>query len=117
MRELLEPYVTPSLECDGLTRVFTTLLQERDIPHTCMTGTVTFTGTNEGAPVHFWIDLPDGQRVDYRTRMWLGDQPDVPHGIFNPADFPGVTYNGHSLALEPLSPALFAVLTMDAPAL
>ena len=91
MKELIAKYEACALECDGLTRVITTVLQENSIPHTCMTGTLTFTGTNEGTPLHFWIDLPDGQRIDYRARMWLGDRPDVPHGIFNPVDFPGVT--------------------------
>jgi hypothetical protein len=115
MKELIAKYVDCALECDGLTRVITTVLKEHSIPHTCMVGTLTLTGTNTGAPVHFWIDLPDGQRVDYRARMWLGERPDVPHGIFNPADFPGVTYKGEAVPLEPLSPTLFAVLTMDAP--
>jgi hypothetical protein len=116
MHELLEKYDACGLECDGLTRVLTTVLQEHSIPHVCVVGTLTYTGTNEGAPVHFWIDLPSGERIDYRARMWLGERPDVPHGIFDPADFPGVTYQGHPIPLEPLAPALFAVLTMDAPA-
>lgn len=111
MKELIAKYEACNLECDGLTRVLTTVLQEHSIPHTCMAGTLTLTGTNTGAPLHFWIDLPDGQRIDYRARMWLGISPDVPHGIFNPTDFPGVTYKGHSIALEPLPPKLFAVLT------
>jgi len=80
-----------------------------------MAGTLTLTGTNTGAPVHFWIDLPNGQRIDYRARMWLGDHPEIPHGIFNPADFPSVTYKGHTVPLEPLPPTVFAILTMDAP--
>ena len=111
MKELIAKYEACNLECDGLTRVLTTVLQENNIPHTCMVGTLTITGTNEGTPLHFWIDLPDLKRIDYRARMWIGSNPDVPHGIFNPADFPSVTYKGHAIALEPLSPKLFAVLT------
>jgi hypothetical protein len=115
MKELITKYEACNLQCDGLTRVITTVLQENNIPHTCMAGALTLTGTNTGAPVHFWIDLPDGQRIDYRARMWLGDRLEIPHGIFNPADFPAATYEGHSVQLEPLPPKVFAILTMDAP--
>lgn len=96
MQELFANYATCALECDGLPCVITTMLQEHNIPHTCMVETLTFTGTNKGSPIHFWINLPDGQRIDYRARMWLGERPDVPHGIFNPADFPGATYKGEA---------------------
>lgn len=108
--DLLKQWDTPGLECDGQTRVFSTVLHERGIAHTCMFGKLTYHG--EDLPtVHFWIELPDGVRVDFRAQMWLGDHQDVPHGIFKKADYPNVVYTGMSVNLEPLSPAVFKFLT------
>ena len=76
-----------------------------------MIGSLVEIETNTGSPLHFWIALPNGDYIDYRARMWLGDNADVPHGIFNPVDYPKVTYSGSSAELEILSPSLFAVLT------
>jgi hypothetical protein len=41
---------------------------------------------------HFWIDLPDGRRVDYRIRRWLGDHEHIPHGVFDPVSWNKVEY-------------------------
>ena len=60
---------------------------------------------------HFWIDLPDGSCIDYRARMWLGNEG-VPHGVFNPKEFPDVVYTGEPIQLKSLSPVVFQVLTL-----
>jgi hypothetical protein len=72
---------------------------------------ITHTGRNEGMSPHFWIKLPDKRIVDFRVRMWLGDSPDIPHGIFNPTDFPLVVYQGQLVDLDPLPQYLFDILT------
>ncbi|MBW4638605.1 MAG: hypothetical protein KME05_10270 [Gloeocapsa sp. UFS-A4-WI-NPMV-4B04] len=38
----------------------------------------------------------------------------VPHGVFNPQDFPDVIYTGASIELQLLPPVLFEVLTQKA---
>ena len=50
-------------------------------------------------------------RVDYRVKMWLGDLPGIPHGIFAPTQYPHVLYTGRPVALKPLHPVLFEAMT------
>ena len=50
----------------------------------------------------FWrklLALPDSRYIDYRARMWLGEAEHVPHGIFDPKDYP-VSYTGEELQFE-----------------
>lgn len=65
----------------------------------------------QGIEPHFWIDLPSGERIDYRAKMWLIGE-NIPHGVFNPQDFPDVIYTGESIELNVLSPTLFEILTL-----
>ena len=115
MKELLDQYDQLPLECDGLTRVLTTVLTNEGIAHACFMGSVVDSRTHKGSHLHFWIELPNGQTVDYRARMWMGETEGIPHGIFNKADYPHVLYTGHKVHLEPLSPSLFEALTMKNP--
>lgn len=111
MKELLGSYDSCKLECDGLTRVLTTVLQREGIEHTCMVGSIQHTGRDVGMSPHFWIELPDMRLIDYRAQMWLGDSPDIPHGIFIPAEFPLIVYEGQRVIIEPLPQFLFDILT------
>ncbi|WP_114471621.1 hypothetical protein [Pseudorhodoferax soli] len=102
------------LECDGMTRVISNLLQRDGISHTPMTGRLVIEGVGRVVP-HCWIKLEDGRRIDVRARMWLGDDPRVPHGIV-PDDALGVQYEGEPFQVVG-SPLVFWVLTdttMDA---
>jgi hypothetical protein len=65
IHEILSKYDACKLECDGLTRVITTVLEKEGIEHTCMVGSLTHTLRNEAVPLHFWVELADG-RQDYR---------------------------------------------------
>ncbi len=60
------------------------------------------------------IDIED-VRIDYRARMWLGETPDIPHGVFNPADYPRIYYEGSSMKLGLLPDVLFKILTCPFP--
>ncbi|MBK6593659.1 MAG: hypothetical protein IPG23_13455 [Burkholderiales bacterium] len=72
-----------ALECDGLTRVISTLLQRDGITHQVCVGSLTI--PNKGAiPLHWWIVLSDGRICDFRAHMWLDDDQRVPHGVFSP---------------------------------
>lgn len=108
---LLAPYAALSeLECDGLTRVITTVLTVNGLPHTCYLGRVTVGGRH--VEPHYWIELGTGLRVDYRARMWLGDAPAVPHGVFQPQAYPQAVYRGQPVTASMTLPAgLFCLLT------
>jgi hypothetical protein len=82
VKTLLDKYDACPLECDGFTRVAHSVLTRANVPHHVFIGTVTFRGVL--VPLHYWIELPDGTVVDYRLRMWVGD--DAPHGVFPPDD-------------------------------
>lgn len=82
---LLEPLDDASLSCDGMTYVISHLLKEAGIKHRCMSGYVTDTLTGNVIFPHLWIELFDGWVIDYRLRMWLGDEDCIPHGVFYPA--------------------------------
>lgn len=61
------------LECDGLTRVISTLMQRDGIHHQVCVGTLTI--SNVGMiPIHWWIVLSDGRICDYRARMWSREE-------------------------------------------
>jgi len=48
------------------------VLQEQGSPHTCRTGSLTFTETNERIPLHFWIDLPNGIGLAVALALQIG---------------------------------------------
>ncbi len=99
------------LECDGLTRAISTLMQRDDVEHCIHVGRVQIEGVGT-IPYHWWITLPDGRLCDLRARMWLGNDEHVPHGIFAPQEHQ--QYQIHN-EVEPasirLAPSLFYVLT------
>lgn len=100
-----------ALECDGLTRVISTLMQRDGIAHQVCVGSLTISDVGM-IPLHWWIVLSDGRICDYRARMWLGQSVEVPHGLFVPCQKQLYTISN---MVEPadirLSEALFNVLT------
>lgn len=95
------------LECDGLSRVISTLLHREGIDHQLMAGSLTIVGVGR-IGLHWWIELPEGAVVDFRARMWLGDDEAVPHGLFERTS--AMTYDG-SLVRARLDPMVFFILT------
>lgn len=87
MRDALVAWLSPvdnmPLECDGLSRVVSTLLHRAGIEHRVRVGSLGIEGVGR-ISIHWWVELPDGTLVDYRARMWLGTDPRVPHGVFAP---------------------------------
>lgn len=69
------------LECDGMTRVISTLMQRDDVAHRVLVGRLEVEGCGV-IPTHWWIELLDGRTCDLRARMWLGGSGLVPHGLF-----------------------------------
>jgi hypothetical protein len=81
------------LECDGLTRVISSTLSAAGVAHTVYVGKATWVGKSI-AP-HLWIELPDGRRIDYRLRLWLGITDScIPHGLYEPSLYPDAEYIG-----------------------
>jgi len=108
IQQLLNPYDSSQTECDGMTQICHTVLVQHNIEHQPMAGTLI--GKGQKIYPHFWIDLPSGDRIDYRATMWLGSEG-IPHGVFNPQDFPDVIYEGDKIELKPLPDAVFQILT------
>ena len=111
IQNLLDPYDSSQTECDGMTRICHTILTQHHIEHQIRMGTLTFHGQN--IEPHLWIDLSSEYRVDYRARMWLNDNKDAPHGVFNSLDFPDFIYQGELIELELLSPELLTIMTLQ----
>lgn len=96
------------LECDGMTRVISALLQRDGIAYTPMMGSLDVETAGRIAP-HCWVELEDGRRIDLRARMWLGDKPGVSHGIV-PAHAVDVRYEGATFQVV-VNPIVFWALT------
>lgn len=75
------------LECDGLTFALGHALERAGIRHRRMVGYVSWYPGKELVVPHCWIELGGGYVIDFRLRMWLGNNENVPHGIFWPCPF------------------------------
>lgn len=80
LADWLAPLDQLALECDGLSRVVAALLSREGIEHQAHQGTLQTPQGRIG--LHCWVELPDGAIIDFRARMWLGEE--APHGIFYP---------------------------------
>lgn len=107
--EKLNRYSALALECDGMTRVVSYVLAKAGIAHKVNIGSV-FQDEEKLVPIHYWVTLPDARIVDYKLRMWVGDRPDVPHGIFAREEFPGFEYVGKTIPMK-VSSLVFDILT------
>ncbi|CAN7640044.1 hypothetical protein LJR129_004947 [Acidovorax sp. LjRoot129] len=96
------------LECDGLTRSLSHLLMREGIEHVIHIGSLEVGGVGH-ITLHWWIELPTGQICDARARMWLGDDPRVPHGVFEPRD--GLRYVSKAVKSFDYSPVIFWAIT------
>ena len=98
--EFHETYLSNKLECDGATIAISTFLRNHGVEHVVKCGVVKVTaGGRDGvfAP-HFWVEI--GKKViDFRLRMWFGNEPDIPHGVFAPGDC-GIEYEGEVVELQ-----------------
>jgi hypothetical protein len=93
LQEILGQFDTCALECDGMTFVLSALLESLGQPHQRMIGSVRSSIDDAVVSPHCWILLSDGMVVDYRLRMWLGQDAAIPHGVFA-ADQSAVVYTG-----------------------
>lgn len=90
----LEPLSdTAQVECDGMTQLVSHLLKKNGVEHVVAGGVlVDLKCINDPAVSrealcgvsHWWIELGFGYVVDFRARMWLGQE--APHGVFVPCE-------------------------------
>lgn len=113
LSSLLDPLDTAPVECDGMSSLVATLLTQQGIQYQGMAGAIQPAG-HSGVIPHFWIEVGD-LVIDYRARMWLGDKPDIPHGVFIKADH-AQRYQGTPVQLDPLPDFIFQMLKMPFPA-
>lgn len=103
---LLSPLDAAQVECDGFTKLATTVLNKHGIAHNCYMGHVT-APNGKTTPIHFWIER-EGLIIDYRLKMWLGVQ--APHGVFE-KESTEYRYSGKPIEIGILSEMLFTVLS------
>lgn len=85
------------VDCDGITWAVSHLLREAGIPHECRCGFVRDERRKDIVTPHLWVVLDGGWIVDLRLRKWLGDEDDIPHGVFHPDNEPRVSYRGTAI--------------------
>jgi hypothetical protein len=111
---LLDSLDEANCECDGLTRLVTTVLQWHQIPHTVFKGSVRRKRPDDTPDIvvapHYWVQVGD-LFIDYRARMWLGTDGTVPHGVFVGAEYPTVEYAGEKVGMIALPATLFGLVS------
>lgn len=110
---LLDPLDSAPVECDGMSSLVATLLSKDGVQYQGMAGSIQPAG-HSGVIPHFWIEVGD-LVIDYRARMWLGDNPQIPHGVFCKADH-ALRYQGTPVEISPLPEFIFQMLKMPFPA-
>ncbi|WP_125304801.1 hypothetical protein [Alcaligenes faecalis] len=78
----LQPLEDCDFECDGMTYAIATALERAGITHRRMVGHVYWNPGQDVIDPHCWIELANGVVIDFRLRMWVGDDDAVPHGVF-----------------------------------
>ena len=96
------------LECDGASQALSQVLLHAGIDHAIHIGSLTVDGSGH-IPLHWWVTLPNGLYCDIRARMWLGDAPGVPHGVFLPTA--AQHYQSKAMRAPVKTAVLFSILT------
>jgi hypothetical protein len=99
MLNWLTPYLLridrTKAESDGAVLLISDLLTSRKIEHEIFYGICNLhlpSGKTRTALPHFWINLPNFERIDIRLRSHFGQEPEIPHGVFLPGDYPAIEY-------------------------
>ena len=80
------------MDCNGITDLFSHILERYGTEHLRMSGMAINEATRERVFPHCWIELPSGTVMDIRLRKWLGDDDEIPHGIVPKGG--AITYRG-----------------------
>ncbi|WP_197477060.1 hypothetical protein [Paenibacillus glucanolyticus] len=101
-----------NLECDGMTRIISYILNRSGVNHRAMAGSIRDRVTNKIIQPHLWIVIEDETNIDYRAKMWLGDREDIPHGVFEPREWSRVEYCGQALETSELNDSISHILAV-----
>ena len=93
---ILTPLDECEIQCEWMTWIISHLLDDANVKHSCMQGFVKHKSLNQVVVPHHWILLEDGWVIDFRLRMWLGDNEEIPHGLFHLDNEPLINYQGNS---------------------
>lgn len=99
------------IDSDCMTFVVSSILSKNHIFHQCRIGYVEDRATRMLTSAHCWIELEQGWCIDLRLRHWLGDEDEIPHGVFRFSDYPRVKYQGLPLQVATLDETQLAALT------
>lgn len=97
-----------------MTFVISNALGEHGIFHQCRIGYAEDRLSLMATAPHCWIELEQGWCIDLRLRHWLGDEDDLPHGVFQPSNYPRVRYQGTALLAPLLDVEDLRAITNDA---
>ncbi|MGO0628474.1 hypothetical protein ACTORR_28265 [Pseudomonas sp. SAR267] len=90
-------------------RIGDATLQVTAKPYQDMLGQLHVTGRSVSP--HCWIEV-GLFRIDYRARMWLGTDPEIPHSVFPLDGRPSSQYTGIKVLIDPLPPSVYGILIM-----
>jgi hypothetical protein len=96
------------LDCENLVRVTATLLSANGTSYEAHRGSLWVKGIGHVEP-HHWIVLSSGETVDFRARLWLGNEAHIPHGVFTPTH--AQIYTSHSTFSAVVHEVVFFALT------
>ena len=97
-----------------MTFVISNALSEQGIFHQCRIGYAEDRLSRIATAPHCWIELEQGWCIDLRLRQWLGDEDDLPHGVFQPSNYPRVRYQGTAWLVSRLNTEDLRAMTNDA---
>lgn len=98
------------VECDGMTYAISYLLGKAGIAHARKIGHVECPQTFQVVHPHCWIELDADTVIDFRLRMWLGDEDRIPHGVFRVSEH-DIRYTGQIQDRPIPTPAVLALMT------
>jgi hypothetical protein len=82
------------LNSDHMTFLISHLLRESGLFHQSRVGCVRDNIVARYITPHCWIELTNGAYIDLTLRRSLYDEENIPHGLFNPAIYPDISYTG-----------------------
>lgn len=101
------------IDSDCMTFVISNALSEHGIFHQCRIGYAEDQLSCMTTSPHCWIELEQGWCIDLTLREWLGDEDDLPHGVFQLSDYPRVRYQGTALLAPHFDPEDLIAMTND----
>src|SRR5690606_29482829 len=82
---------------DCMTFVISNALSGQGIFHQCRIGYVEDRLSRITTSPHCWIEMEQGWFIDLRLKHWLGDEDEIPQGVFPLSNYPRVRYQGTAL--------------------